>query len=332
MLELTANSPDEWEEASKRAVVSLRADALGGDFRGSLAREDLSGAFALVRARSSPHRLSRTAPLIDGSADSGILLQFNLAGTSSAQQHGRSVAVAAGEATMYDTRQPYELAFPEAIDSVLVQIQRDHLALSERGLSSAMTTPIDHRVPQWALMREYLQVGLRYSLPSEDGTVRTLVADTLGQLAISIARTIAGQGGDGDSARSVALFADLRRTVIRELPNPDLSVGFLATVHSVSVRTVHSAFTTRGTTPAAFIRAMRIRRACGLLRGTDISIVDISAACGFAETSTFVRAFRRAIATTPSVYRRSREAPPRELQESPGLGALNASMGQNEPP
>lgn len=58
-----------------------------------------------------------------------------------------------------------------------------------------------------------------------------------------------------------------------------------------------------GTSPAAHLTAIRLRRArIALVRG-DRSIADIAHEAGFAEQASFTRAFKRATGTTPAAYR-----------------------------
>src|SRR5690606_17158185 len=107
----------------------------------------------------------------------------------------------------------------------------------------------------------------------------------------------------GEATSREALLSALRVTIARELANPELSPAFLAARHHVSVRSVHAAFDLAGETPAAYIRARRMERARSLLRDGDRRIVDVAAACGFRELSTFQRAFRRAHGMAPSEWR-----------------------------
>lgn len=61
-------------------------------------------------------------------------------------------------------------------------------------------------------------------------------------------------------------------------------------------------------TPAALLLDMRLNCAAKLLRESDQSIQTISEAAGFANFSTFYKAFKRAYALTPSQYRTSESA------------------------
>ena len=59
-----------------------------------------------------------------------------------------------------------------------------------------------------------------------------------------------------------------------------------------------------GSTPKAYITAIQMRRASNLLkRHPDMLITEVSAQCGFEDTSSFNRAFKRAFGVSPSQFR-----------------------------
>jgi len=73
------------------------------------------------------------------------------------------------------------------------------------------------------------------------------------------------------------------------------------------VHPVHLAMTFRrffGQTVGAYVRAQRIELACRALAHSDAPLADVALAAGFADQSHFGRVFRRALRTTPAVFRR----------------------------
>lgn len=59
---------------------------------------------------------------------------------------------------------------------------------------------------------------------------------------------------------------------------------------------------TMGTTPAAYIRTRRLRRAEELLASGPETVKEVAAAVGFASPSAFSKAFREAVGEAPSTY------------------------------
>jgi AraC family transcriptional regulator len=86
----------------------------------------------------------------------------------------------------------------------------------------------------------------------------------------------------------------------------DISLDALAT--GANVHPVHLVRTFKrylGMTPGAYLRRIRIDRACELLRTSNDSISRIATETGFAHHAHFTRTFLTVIGTTPSAYRRA---------------------------
>lgn len=57
----------------------------------------------------------------------------------------------------------------------------------------------------------------------------------------------------------------------------------------------------------AYLLEIRIKKAAELLSSTNMSVSDISTACGFSNASYFTRAFKKRTLSTPSEYRKERQ-------------------------
>ena len=62
-----------------------------------------------------------------------------------------------------------------------------------------------------------------------------------------------------------------------------------------------------GTTPAAYLRAYRITRACTLLTHTTRTVQTVARQCGFATASHLGQVFKEQMGCTPSSYRAARQ-------------------------
>jgi AraC-like DNA-binding protein len=60
-----------------------------------------------------------------------------------------------------------------------------------------------------------------------------------------------------------------------------------------------------GTTPAQYLKAIRLKKAAALLRSTFMSIKEIAMSVGLTTASYFVREFRRSYGMTPTEFRKS---------------------------
>ncbi|MFD8717724.1 GlxA family transcriptional regulator [Streptomyces sp. NPDC059629] len=143
-----------------------------------------------------------------------------------------------------------------------------------------------------------------------------LVAEDLGEeAALTVARQLVmylkRQGGQ--SQVSVPLsrppatrrdIDDLRMFIVDHLDG-DLSAAALAARMCLSERHFARVFRQQtGTTPGAYVEAVRVEAARRLLESTDQSLDQVAAACGFGSVETLHRALRKQIGTTPAAYRR----------------------------
>ncbi|MBV9701878.1 MAG: GlxA family transcriptional regulator [Methylobacteriaceae bacterium] len=86
----------------------------------------------------------------------------------------------------------------------------------------------------------------------------------------------------------------------RHLDEP-LGKDRLAGSCGVSTRQLERLFRARlGATPSAYYVELRLARARQLLRQTDMSVIEIAAACGFTSASSLSRAYRTLFAVPPS--------------------------------
>jgi transcriptional regulator GlxA family with amidase domain len=136
-----------------------------------------------------------------------------------------------------------------------------------------------------------------------------------GPLALEVARQLVlftqRAGGQSQFSAQLAVPRPDRqplRAVLAHVethPDADLSVPALARRAAMSPRTFARTFRAElGTTPAAYVQAVRIDAARRLLESTAVSTVEVARACGFGTVETMHRAFRRTVRTTPGQYRR----------------------------
>ncbi|WP_354643795.1 GlxA family transcriptional regulator [Kitasatospora camelliae] len=143
-----------------------------------------------------------------------------------------------------------------------------------------------------------------------------LVAEDLGEeLALAVARQLVmylkRQGGQSQFSVPLSRPAASRRdidelrTYIADHPSADLSAAALAARMCLSERHFARVFRQEtGTTPAAFVEAVRVEAARRLLESTDQSLDRVATACGLGSVETLHRALRKQIGTTPAAYRR----------------------------
>lgn len=89
------------------------------------------------------------------------------------------------------------------------------------------------------------------------------------------------------------------------LPGGDASSSATARALGISVRTLARRLREEGTTHGELLEQLRRERAPALLADGRTSIAEVAFLLGFAELSSFYRAFRRFTGLTPAAYRRA---------------------------
>jgi transcriptional regulator GlxA family with amidase domain len=142
-----------------------------------------------------------------------------------------------------------------------------------------------------------------------------LVADDLGQQAAAfVARNLVvylrRSGGQTQFSAPLAAqaaerepFRELLAWLIDHLAE-DLSVAALARRMNLSERQFARVFKVEvGVSPGDHVEALRLEAACRLLETTTETVDQIARACGYGNTETLHRAFRRRMNTTPVEHR-----------------------------
>ncbi len=226
----------------------------------------------------------------DVSRDDGefYFLNLQLTGECRVDHNGQQVLLTPGKYAILDTRLPYVLDFPD-----------------EWSMYS-------YRIPA-AWLDRYRPQGMSPVAPREQGAVHELLAGAVrglwevngaaadGALAQSLSSLIAATWAEPVSESGNAL---LRRRALdymsSELSRPGLSVASIAAELHVSIRALHSAFEGRRMTVAETLRHMRMERAEALLRKGACTVAEVGQAVGYAQPSSFSRAFKAATGYAPN--------------------------------
>jgi AraC family transcriptional activator of tynA and feaB len=127
---------------------------------------------------------------------------------------------------------------------------------------------------------------------------------TLIELAKAVARS---SFDDTEPLLAPALVQAAKDLADRRLADPELSTAMLARELNVSVRTLQRAFTTAGESVTAYIRQRRLEEARLALTvpAGGLNVSDLAAHWQFADSSHFIRAFKKQYGRTPTDYARS---------------------------
>lgn len=87
----------------------------------------------------------------------------------------------------------------------------------------------------------------------------------------------------------------------------DISTAFLSETVHISVWHFCRLFKeVTGKTPKEYINDIRIDKACGLIKNTDMTVTEIALCCGFSDMNYFSRYFKMRIGMPPTKYAKSK--------------------------
>ena len=114
---------------------------------------------------------------------------------------------------------------------------------------------------------------------------------------IMLRGSITSPGTGMDAAASVAHF-------IRTHLEYPIVMEDIMRQHTMSRRRMEQIFQeTYGTSPIAYLKALRLDRAKNMLKRTDEDLESIAHKCGYPDANRLCRAFRTKLGTTPTTYR-----------------------------
>lgn len=125
---------------------------------------------------------------------------------------------------------------------------------------------------------------------------------------IELVKGVLRQQADATEPRLARTLAQAAKDlVVSRLADPDLSPSMLARELDVSVRTLHRAFEAAEETVAGYIRRSRLERARLELAAPTgrPSITELAAHWQFADSSHFIRAFKKQYGLTPAEFARA---------------------------
>ncbi|NKJ36500.1 AraC family transcriptional regulator [Rhizobium sp. SG570] len=166
-----------------------------------------------------------------------------------------------------------------------------------------------------------LDVKTAYSDPVLANLVKTLIPALerperasqlfVDQLASAIGTHIVQEyGGKLPSVKRIRKLSRaheaLAKNILLENLKGDISILDVAEACNLSRGYfIHAFRETTGMTPYKWLQSERISRACELLRTTELPLLDVATACGFADQSHFTRAFTTAVGVSPGTWRRN---------------------------
>jgi AraC family transcriptional regulator, positive regulator of tynA and feaB len=288
-----------WRELICAAFLALTPESdLRDGFTGTVTQQPL-GALSLARITSQRQRVRRTGTDIARVPRTGYYANLQLTGVSEMRQGGRATVLRPGDLAVVDTGEPFAFDFGDDFRQLSFHVPA---ALLEAQLSGRVRTATrigtGHGVG--AAVRHALQ-----ALPTLPGpAAERLAVHACGLLAVALDQPGPPERGAGRRSHAQAV-ADIEE----HLADDDLSPAATARRLGVSVRGLHGIFAGHELSYAATVRQRRLEQAYRDLRDparAQLRVIDIATDAGFADVTSFHRAFRREYGHTPAQARQPR--------------------------
>ena len=296
------------------------------------------GEVRLSSIRMSHLNFQRTPRLIRQADPEAYEICFLLQAEGTLSHLGRDTGLRSGHLVLIDSSFPHEGWITTSLPgmcSIVVHIPRTLLPLPEAAVrriaasSLPLSDGLGHALLRW--VDETSKHAKEFSCT--DAPVLTSV--TVELITAVFGRLIAfGDGKNHPEAHRHALKMEVHEFIGRHLRDRSLSPVCIATAHHISVRRLYHLFAEDGTTPAAYIRGLRLakcRRDLGDPRLAHRPAYAIAASWGLTSARHFSRAFRAAYDLSPSDYRHTAlrhlvQESTRAVHGQPGTYAVAAAI------
>ena len=300
---LIARDFTEFRTAVTQSFVPLDVSALDGDaFRGRI-RSSAADEVQVSEVTATPHVVTRTPELIARAYRRYYKLSLILSGTCLLVQDGREALLQPGDVALYDTHQPYSLAFEEDFRTLVVMFPQRLIDLPVKLVGQLTAVRISGKEGVGNVVVPFLaQLGTNLDQLAGPAGAR------LAHSAVDLLSTLVAAELDLAYADPHhELMRRIRAYIDTNLHSADLTPARIAAEHFISTRHLHGLFQEQGATVAGWIRTQRLehcRRDLFDPAQAGRPVAAIAARWGFVDAAHFSRVFKTAFGHAPSELRR----------------------------
>ncbi len=297
---------DEWREAIRHDFVALdmAPDRRLGAFTGTVRSRTL-GHLQVSEVRSVPQTYRRTSSLAGRDGHEFLQVGMLARGAASLEQDGRRTTLYPGQLAVYETGRPFQWSMCGDWELHVFTWPRERVDLSPAESATATARRLGAATGLDGIVGGVLR-SLVATPPSLSPAGADRVADEVGGLVATLATELTpDRGPAGGDPAGRDLRARIERYIDEHLSDPDLGPASLARAHFVSERQLHRLFAGTAESVTRRVRRARMDHARHELADArhDTSVTEIARRCGFADPTSFSRAFRAAHGVPPSAYR-----------------------------
>jgi AraC-like DNA-binding protein len=275
-------------------------------FRGRALVGGLGAMHVTEFAVNSAIVIKRTPRLIGLKAPQYLKVNMVVRGRCMIAQDGREAVLGCGDLVIYDTTRPFRFSTDDDFHMYGVIVPAELLRLPDSRIAQMTARRVDGREGMGAFASRFLrQVGCQLAIDRHQDNIH-LADATLDLLTASFSEQLSGASNIGADHGRAGLLTRIRLFIESRLGDPRLSVSAIAAAHYISVRHLQKLFEDEGQTVTGWIRSRRIEHCRKDLVNTELAGVAVGDICrrwGFANLSSFSKAFKAAYGHSPRDYR-----------------------------
>ena len=254
------------------------------------------------QVHGSPQRIRRSTEEIARAEKNAYYLISQRRQPWSVAHAGPWREVAPGESVLVDTRIPYDFDFSAGLDDLSIELPIDWLERWVPDPARVLGRPLSAHAG-WGLALRGLKEALEPQAIPQIASQAALIEEQLGLLIALSSESLLPLAPAGHALHRRCVDAIRAR-----FHEHNLSASEVATACGISLRTLHRAFASQGTSFASALMRERTAPAARMLaerRFRHLTVAEIGRRCGFADSSHFARQFRRWHGQGPGEFRRA---------------------------
>lgn len=301
---------DYWQHVLESSLAPYRLRASGDTLRSQVGHTRL-GPLTMLDLRMSASQATRTPDLIRRSDQDMYKVDLGIRRRGRYEQDGRQNLLAPGEFHLIDLSRPSHVSIGESQEVAVVMFPRALLPVREPDLRELTAVRFAADDPYASLVASLGREMVRHLGAYGNARDERIGEVFLDLLALAVATRVDRVAAVPVESRQQAMIARVRAFIESHLADPGLSPAMIAAAHHISVRTLHKLYETEEHPVSASIRHRRLERCRADLLDPDRPdrpVAAVGTRWGFADATSFSRAFRAAYGLPPGEYRAIRQA------------------------
>lgn len=248
--------------------------------------------------------VTRTDALIAQDRDDRLMIVINRGDTiMHVRQIGRDAKLKTGEMSVVAMNVPTECYTARSGCSHVVMVPREMIDQPGQVLERYAATRLEGNEGSRRLLSNHIRDLLEENDPLDAGT-EAAAGEYVASLAASVLRLPGAKPAKPAESDARVRMMEVRKQIAKSYHTATLTADGIGKPLGLSGRSIQHLLKQNGTTFSGELESMRLEAAFAMLKSASkAKIAEIAFKCGFADLSTFHRAFRERYGDTPNAFR-----------------------------